>query len=871
LNVAQKILKEYFNYDSFRSEQEEIIDSILSSKSVIAILPTGAGKSICYQVPAILSDNFSIIISPLIALMKDQVDSLNKKREIAAFINSTMSFQESEEALNKIAFGKIKLLYLAPEKLESLKFADRIKKLKPTYLFVDEAHCISEWGHNFRPSYLKIKEFINYVSIKKIAAFTATATPEVVKDIKEQLELREPKIYVRGFERYNLHLNSVVIKNKKKKCIELLRKINGPAIIYTSSRKKSEEVAEYLTINGFPCAYYHAGLPSAERRRLQEEFMNGELEIIAATNAFGMGIDKKNIRLVIHYNIPGSIENYYQEIGRAGRDDESSFCFLLYDENDLRIQNYFISTSHPNKELIKNIYKAVCDYNRIAVGSIPEKELIVEQEYIANYTQTKLSKGLLHTSLKYLENAGYLTRISEFDKKDSIQVIVSKEKLKQYLTSTSNEELKNTLLLLLQEFGSRIFQSPIKIFMKNLSLNLAIPEYELMDMFIVLDNLGIISFNQSVPKETIKLTTARVAADRLVLNYKSINESYLNSRRKLDKIVEYVFTQDCRFKYILNYFGENLDRYKCSKCDNCVTTNKISDSTFEYISDAIKNTLLELNIEISEKSLIQILKGEQIKESLKKFDYFGACRNFSPTEIKIVIQQLVSKKEVSKRISGENYISINQDLRKEVEFKESSLGNNMRENYDRDLYLFNLLREVRKKAAERFLQSAYLICPDNVLRDIVRKKPLSKSDILSITGFNNRMLNKVGNEFIEVIRNYLNDQKNKKTDEKKPSLPQNIIQTQKLMKKKYTLKEIAETLKLSEAVVSMQIETIIEYSPFADINHLFSKENYKLIITEVKKGYENLKELKERLPSKITYPQIRIAVAKHKFSSRLLA
>ena len=871
MNVAQKILKEYFNYDSFRSEQEEIIDSILSSKSVIAILPTGAGKSICYQVPAILSDNFSIIISPLIALMKDQVDSLNKKREIAAFINSTMSFQESEEALNKIAFGKIKLLYLAPEKLESLKFADRIKKLKPTYLFVDEAHCISEWGHNFRPSYLKIKEFINYVSIKKIAAFTATATPEVVKDIKEQLELREPKIYVRGFERYNLHLNSVVIKNKKKKCIELLRKINGPAIIYTSSRKKSEEVAEYLTINGFPCAYYHAGLPSAERRRLQEEFMNGELEIIAATNAFGMGIDKKNIRLVIHYNIPGSIENYYQEIGRAGRDDESSFCFLLYDENDLRIQNYFISTSHPNKELIKNIYKAVCDYNRIAVGSIPEKELIVEQEYIANYTQTKLSKGLLHTSLKYLENAGYLTRISEFDKKDSIQVIVSKEKLKQYLTSTSNEELKNTLLLLLQEFGSRIFQSPIKIFMKNLSLNLAIPEYELMDMFIVLDNLGIISFNQSVPKETIKLTTARVAADRLVLNYKSINESYLNSRRKLDKIVEYVFTQDCRFKYILNYFGENLDRYKCSKCDNCVTTNKISDSTFEYISDAIKNTLLELNIEISEKSLIQILKGEQIKESLKKFDYFGACRNFSPTEIKIVIQQLVSKKEVSKRISGENYISINQDLRKEVEFKESSLGNNMRENYDRDLYLFNLLREVRKKAAERFLQSAYLICPDNVLRDIVRKKPLSKSDILSITGFNNRMLNKVGNEFIEVIRNYLNDQKNKKTDEKKPSLPQNIIQTQKLMKKKYTLKEIAETLKLSEAVVSMQIETIIEYSPFADINHLFSKENYKLIITEVKKGYENLKELKERLPSKITYPQIRIAVAKHKFSSRLLA
>jgi len=871
LNVAQIILKEYFNYDSFRAGQKEIIDSILSSKSVIAILPTGAGKSICYQIPALLSDNFSIIISPLIALMKDQVDSLNKKKEIASFINSTMSFQESEEVLNKIAYGKVKLLYLAPEKLESLKFADRIKELKPTYLFVDEAHCISEWGHNFRPSYLKIKEFIDYASIKKIAAFTATATPEVVKDIKEQLQLKEPKIFVRGFERENLHLNVVVTKNKKKKCIELLRKINGPAIIYTSSRKKSEEVAEYLTINGFPCSYYHAGLPSAERRRIQEEFINGEREIIAATNAFGMGIDKKNIRLVIHYNIPGSIENYYQEIGRAGRDDEKSFCFLLYDENDLRTQNYFISTSHPNKELIKNIYKAVCDYNRIAVGSMPEKELIVEQEYIAHYTQTKLNKGLLYTSLKYLENAGYLARVSEYDKKDTVQVIVSKEKLKQFVTSTSNQELKNTLLLLLREFGGRVFHSPVKIFMRNLSYTIAIPEYELMDMFIVLDNLGIISFNRSVPKETIKLTTARVADDRLVLNYKFINESYLNSRRKLDKIVEYVFTQDCRFKHILNYFGENLERYKCSKCDNCVTTNKISDSTFEYVSDAIKNTLIELNQEVSEKSLIQILKGEQTKESLKKFDYFGACRNFSSTEIKIVIQQLVSKREVSKSIGSENYISINQNLRKEVKFKKNSLEKDFKDNYDTDLYLFNLLQEVRKKAAERFIQSAYLICPDNILRDIVRKKPVSKNDILSINGFNNRMLNKVGNEFIEIIRNYLNDQQNKRPDEKRPSLPQNIIQTQKLIQKKYTLKEIAETLKLSEAVVSMQIETIIEYNPFTDINHLYSIENYKQIMTEVKKGYENLKELKERLPSKITYPQIRIAVAKYRFSSRLLA
>ncbi len=868
---AQKILKKYFNYDSFRAGQAEIIDSILSSKSVIVILPTGAGKSICYQVPALLSDNFSIVISPLIALMKDQVDGLNKEQEIAAFINSTMSFQESEDVLNKIAFGKIKLLYLAPEKLENLIFADRIKDLKPTYLFVDEAHCISEWGHNFRPSYLKIKEFINFVSIKKIAAFTATATPEVVEDIIAQLELERPKVFVRGFERDNLHLNVIVIKNKKKKCVELLRRINGPSIIYTSSRKQSEEVAEYLTISGFPCSYYHAGLPSAERRRIQEEFIQGEKDLIVATNAFGMGIDKKDIRLVIHYNIPGSIENYYQEIGRAGRDDKNSFCFLLYDEKDLTIQNYFISTSHPSKELLKNIYKAICDYNRIAVGSLPQKELIVEQEYISNYTGVNINKGLLHTALKYLENAGYLIRVSQYEKEDAIQVIVSKEKLKQFVTSTNNKALKNALLLLLQKFGGKVFHSSLKISIAKLSEAIEVPENELTDVFIVLDNLGIVSFNQPVPEETVKLTTGRVAEDRLVLNYKFINESYLNYRRKLDKMVGYVFTQDCRFNYILNYFNENLERYKCGKCDNCITVNKISDSTTEYISDAIKSTLIESNQEVSEKTLIQILKGEKYKEHLKKFDYFGSCSNFSNTEIKIIIQELVSKGEINKSVGTKNFISINNNLRKEVDKTGSGLGDTIEENYDTDLYLFNLLREVRKKAADRFLQSAYLICPDSTLRDIVRKKPTTKHDVLSIKGFNNRMLNKVGNEFIEVIKNYLKEKSDKKLDAKRSSIPQNILGTQKLLQKKYTLKEIAETLKISEAVVSMQIETIIEYNPITDVNHLFSNENYNLIMAEVKKGYENLKELKERLPSKITYPQIRIAAAKHKFSSRLLA
>jgi ATP-dependent DNA helicase RecQ len=473
--------------------------------------------------------------------------------------------------LNKIALGSIKVLYLAPEKTESLKFAERIKDLKPKNLFVDEAHCISEWGHNFRPSYLKIKEFIDHIGVKKVSAFTATATPEVREDIVLQLGFKDAKIFVRGFERENLNLRILHSKKKKEKCLELLKDINGPAIIYTTSRKKSEEVAEFLNLKGIHCNYYHAGLTAPERRRVQEEFIQGRTEIIAATNAFGMGIDKADIRLIIHFNTPGSIESYYQEIGRAGRDGKEAFCYLLHDESDLAIQNFFISNSHPNKDLIQKVYKAVCDYSRIAVGSLSEKELIVDRDYISKYAGVEVSSGLLHSALKYLENSGYIRQVSEYDKKDSIQILFSKDRLRQFIQNSAYQELSNILISLIREYGSNIFNAQLKISASHLANKLLIPEQTFLDSMNVLDNMGIISFSQAIAKETVVLTTQRVEAEKLNLNYKLINESYLNSQRKLDKMLEFVFTNDCRFKNILNYFGENFTDYRCGKCDNCTS------------------------------------------------------------------------------------------------------------------------------------------------------------------------------------------------------------------------------------------------------------------------------------------------------------
>ena len=803
--------------------------------------------------------------------MKDQVDNLNMKKEIAAFINSTMSFSETENVLNKIALGSIKLLYLAPERIESLKFAERIKDLKPKNIFVDEAHCISEWGHNFRPSYLKINEFINHTGIKKVSAFTATATPEVREDIIAQLGFKDPKIFVRGFERENLHLNTIHTSRKKEKCYEMIREISGPAIIYTSSRKKAEEAAEYLNLKGIPCNYYHAGLTSPERRRVQDEFINGKTETIVATNAFGMGIDKPDIRLIIHFNTPGSIESYYQEIGRAGRDGKESFCFLLHDESDFAIQNFFISNSHPSKEKIQQIYKAVCDYNRIAVGTISDKELIIDREYISKYMGKDISTGLLYSALKYLENSGYFRRVSEFDKKDSLQFIIQNDDLKQFIKNTANQELINVVLFLIREFGSAIYGSPLKISVAHLANKFSIPEQSFVDSLNLLNNIGIISFQQAISKDTVVLTSPRADASKLALNFKLINESYLNSQRKLDKMNEYVFTNECRFKNILNYFGENVHDYRCGKCDNCTSTGKINDSATLYLSEIIIESLEEANEALPENFLVNLLRGEKVKESITLFKHFGSCKNYTTSEIKGVISFLVSKGTISKSGGRKNHLKL---VKKEIE--KADLPKNdldaitSEKIYNNELYIYNQLRDARKKAAEKFLQSGYLICPDSVLREVARVQPKNKYELLSVKGFNHRMFNKLGNDFLEILTTYQPDGA-KKVKIVQAGLPSNIIETKKLVEKKYTLKEIAETIKLSEAVISMQIETLVEYDPGIDLSSLIKKEDFKLIIEEVKKHYDNLRELKERLPARITYPEIRISLAKFKADSQMKA
>ncbi|OGU71413.1 MAG: hypothetical protein A2V93_00175 [Ignavibacteria bacterium RBG_16_34_14] len=864
-------LKKYFGYENFRNGQDEIIQSILNGENVLAVLPTGAGKSICYQIPALMSDNFSIVISPLIALMKDQVDALNQREQLASFINSTMAFTEIEDVLQNIAFGKVKLLYIAPERLTNITFAERLKKLNPSFLFIDEAHCISEWGHNFRPSYAKIKEFIDYIGIKKISAFTATATPEVIKDITEQLGFREPKIIVKGFERDNLYLNVLLTKKKNAKCLELISINKTPAIIYTSSRKKAEEIAEYLNMHKIKCEYYHAGLNPIERKKVQEDFLQDVIPVIAATNAFGMGIDKKDIRLIIHYNTPGSIENYYQEIGRAGRDGAKSQVYLLHDESDIRIQNYFLSQSHPNKEIIIKIYNAICDYGKVALGNISEKEIPLHLDFISAYTKKEISKGLLFSALRFLEYAGYLKVLSEYDRKENIQILWNKERLKDFVKGSVSNSIKELILLLIRAYGSEIFNKQVQISISQFTSKLGLDFYQTHETLTVLINMGIISYEEPLTKESVILTQPRVEDKSLKLNYKKILESYLNLQKKIDKMVDYVFSDECRFKFILKYFGEKVDNYNCGKCDRCLTDVRTTENVRKYISEVILKTLSESKKNLTENLLINILRGAAKSSDDPWITSFGVCRNYTREELKRVIHYLINNDLITEIKDKAKALRITDKGLKEIGNETVIIEQRIIENYTESLALFNQLREARSRISKKFNQNGLIICPDETLREIANTKPKTKTEFLLVNGTSPRMFNKVGEDFLEIIMNYSADSESQTKKEEQKDLPSNIQETYSLLKKGYSLKDIAQLRKTSEAVISMQIESIIEYDPQIGIEHLFNSNELKKINSEIEKGFDDLKDLKFRLNDSVSYPMLRIAVAKFKFSQSLFS
>lgn len=572
LSKARGLLRYLFGYESFRGEQEKVILSLLKGKDTLAIMPTGQGKSLCYQIPAQLFSGLTLVISPLIALMKDQVDSLKAIGYPAAAINSQTSLGAVQRTLLEIYQGKLKVLFVAPERLETKSFISAMQGVEISLVAVDEAHCISEWGYDFRPSYQRIAEGIALISPNKrpvMLALTATATEEVVEDIQTFLHLQSPTVIVGGFERTNLSLSVFALENKRQKLLQILNAVQGAAMVYTMSRKLAEETAAFLQQHNIQATYYHAGLSDVERSQIQEAFFRNEYRVVCATNAFGMGVNKSDVRVVVHLELPETIESYYQEAGRAGRDGKKSYAVLLYSPRDIEKGDYLLAQSYPSKEDVELTYNEL----RTRLGKSNTQTLTVEKQLLLNALQAKQGKTFgavkLDAALDILAKAGIIERLHGDLEREQLRVTVHREVIAEWVERSRSTFQQKIYEQLLRSFGNECFSTTVQFELAQFVLKAGLEEKEALKIFQEWHQAGLVDFHSGELVSVVMLAP-NLNPKKLPIEWKAIERRKSVAEKKFRSIKNYIRYTKCRRNYILDYFGETRYTERCGICDNCL-------------------------------------------------------------------------------------------------------------------------------------------------------------------------------------------------------------------------------------------------------------------------------------------------------------
>ena len=602
-----RILKEYWGYDSFRGIQREIIESIGAGRDTLGLMPTGGGKSITFQVPALASDGLCIVITPLIALMKDQVANLRSRGIKATAIYSGMRAKDVVSALENCIFGDYKFLYVSPERLSSELFLLKIRKVNVSLITVDEAHCISQWGHDFRPAYRTVGELRRIFPGVPVLALTATATPAVVSDIQQQLGFAAENCYSMSFERKNLVYVVRRTENKLQEVLHILGRVPGSAIIYTLNRKKTKEIAEFLVANGVTAEYYHAGLSPEIKDCREEEWKSGKVRVMVSTNAFGMGIDKPDVRLVLHADIPSSIESYFQEAGRAGRDGNTAYAVTLFSRYDKPVVARRLNDNFPPKEFIRTIYDDLCYYYTMALGD----GLNCTYEFsLGDFCKIYHHQPLpTDSALRLLTRMGYIEYVDEMEYASRVRFIVDKENLFRFRGLPPDYEL---LLNALLRNYSGLFSDYAFIDERYLSRVTKLSRHRMYEILVSLASKGLVAYTPSKKCPIITFTRHRVLGSELRFSAEVYDERRLLYARQLNSVVEYVSsTEKCRSRLLLEYFGQK-DAPECRRCDVCMAGR-----------DAERAGLRETAA--GEPELLRLLSDGKL-HSIEEFDSLGMPR-----------------------------------------------------------------------------------------------------------------------------------------------------------------------------------------------------------------------------------------------------
>lgn len=590
IEKAREALKSYWGFSSFRSGQEEAIQSVLDGNDTLVLFPTGGGKSLCYQVPAVVQDGLTVVISPLIALMQDQVQQLNQAGIRATFLNSTISSYEVEQRLVNARNGMYKLIYIAPERLSTELWKVEQPNLDIQLVAIDEAHCISEWGHDFRPSYREIRmELEDLPETTRWIALTATATPEVKKDILENLGFDDPVVVTGGFKRENLHWWVSRTEKKRTMLRKSVKKASdlGSGIVYASTRRDCEEWANYFDGDGISAKPYHAGLDTATRNKIQQDWIDGEISLVVATNAFGMGIDKADCRYVIHYTIPFSLEAYYQEAGRAGRDGEISYPILIYKESDVQYLKNRIEQNYPDRETLQKVYDGLCDDLDLAVGSEQESPEEIHLDNISK--RTKLSVSQVSNSINLLQRLDLLTQIDLREPRVGVHFVVNSDYLMDFIDESDSGK-GDFLDGLFRQFGPQVFSEIQYLDIDYLIQKLETTSNQLYKALRVFaEHDQILKFKWQEKTKLIQIKGARVQKLRIdsdrAYNYRDI------LLKKVEYMARYASTNACREVFLRHYFGETNCK-PCGNCDNCksgkVKQKLVSQEDIQEVSKTLE-------------------------------------------------------------------------------------------------------------------------------------------------------------------------------------------------------------------------------------------------------------------------------------------
>lgn len=765
LDQALAFMKRVFGFPGFRPGQEEILESVLTGEDALVIMPTGGGKSLCYQVPAFVGKGITLVISPLIALMKDQVDSLRVLDLPVAAIHSLIGLKEQEEVLRQMASGAFKLVYVSPERLHNRLFQNTLEKCSVEMVAVDEAHCISQWGHDFRPDYLRIKQALNRLGRPQTLALTATATQKVRTDIIEQLGLRAPRQFITGFDRRNLFWEVSAVRREREKVAiiqDRLASLKGGAIVYTGTRKNVDRLVGKLRREGLPAAGYHAGLDESERTRVQDEFMGGRIDLVVATNAFGMGIDRSDIRAVIHHTFPGTIEAYYQESGRAGRDGGAATCLLLYSSADRILQEFFIESRYPPREDVLSVYHRL--------RSRPEEVMWLTYREIGELGERKIGEPAVFSCVKILEDAGVLQRLRRYDNQAELYVHGRTRKLMETLTARSRTK-RRLLECLDRLYSEDEMREGVQFLPQDLAEEAGIGPEAMRRVFSEMEEHGEATYIPPFRGRGLRFLQ-RPEPEDLHIDFQALQIRKAYELEKLDQIMAYAGVENCRRAFLLRYFGELAAMKGCGACDVCLKAGgKGKDGASLDPTLAVKalSGIARLKGRFGLSMAVKMLTGSEDhllrSFGLHRLSTYALLEAWSQRQVKAWIQELIALGCAAQKrvpLAGKVYpiltlTELGREVmagREEVRLTPARISEKQdaKEPGVDEEEVFRRLREMRALLARKEGLPAYCIFQDRTLREMARDLPTTAGGLLEVVGVGEVTFRKYGKAFLDLLR-----------------------------------------------------------------------------------------------------------------------